>query len=133
MYYQRASQKKVKRKKKKKSCKSAVPLCFPLTLNHSQAQIIHMYRTPYSQTHAAGPSLQMNAPLDIILIKVQSIFSSFCLQQCIKRVIHQSLSLYSPPRPPAAPPLQIERGDFRGRRGGGSWRWLYVKSRKLKI
>lgn len=61
-YYPKACRKKVKRQKKKKSCKSAVPLCFPLTPNHSQAQIIHMYRTPYSQTHAAGLWLQMSAP-----------------------------------------------------------------------
>lgn len=72
--YHRACQEKVKRNK---SRKPTVPLCFPLTLNHSGAQIIHMYRTPYSPTHAAGPLLQMNAPLEIILIKVQSLFSSF--------------------------------------------------------
>lgn len=36
-----------------------------------------MYRTPHSPTHAARPLLQMNTPLEIILIKVQSLFSSF--------------------------------------------------------
>lgn len=77
-----------------------------------------MYRAPYSLMHAAGPSLQMNAPLDIILIKVQSIFSSFACSSVSKGLfinLFPSIPLHTPP---AAPPLQIETGGFRGRRGG---------------
>lgn len=127
-YYQRPCQKKVERKKKKKSWKSAVPLCFPLTANHSQAQIIHMYRTPCSLMHAAGPSLQMNAPLDIILIKVQSIFSSFACSGVSKGLfikLFPSILLH--------PPLllllfRLRQGtSWVGGRGCESRRWLYVR------
>lgn len=118
-YYQRACQNKVKRKKK--SWKCAVPLCFPLTLNHSLAQIIHMYRTPYSPAHAAGPSLQMNAPLDIILIKVQSIFSSFACSSISKGFFISLFCLYSLLQPPVVSALQIETGDFKDKGFGVRW------------
>lgn len=70
-----------------------------------------MYRTPYSPMHAAGPSLQMNAPLDIILIKVQSIFSSFACSGVSKGFfINLFPSIFLRNTTPAAPPLQIETG-----------------------
>lgn len=111
------------------SYKSAVPLCFPLTLNHSQAQIIHMYRTPYSQAHAVGPWLQMSTP-PWYNSHQGSINFLFLLPAAVYQKVYSSISFPPPPHP-----LRIETGEFRGRsRVGGRCRWLQVfKSWKLRI
>lgn len=111
------------------SYKSAVPLCFPLSMNHSQAQIIHMYRTPYSQAHAVGPWLQMSTP-PWYNSHQGSINFLFLLPAAVYQKVYSSISFPPPPHP-----LQIETGELRSRsRVGGRCRWLQVfKSWKLRI
>lgn len=100
--------------------------------SESQSSADHTYvqdsRLP-DACRGKSPSLQMNAPLDIILIKVQSIFSSFCLQQCIKRFLHQSLALslfLSTPTSLTTPPVQIERKALQGwGEVEGCWWWWW--------
>lgn len=91
-----------------------------------------MYRTPYSPAHAAGPSLQMNAPLDIILIKVQSIFSSFACSSISKGFFISLFCLYSLLQPPVVSALQIETGDFKDKSFGVRCRWLYTEAERWK-
>ncbi len=93
-----------------------------------------MYRTPYSLTHTAGPLLKMNAHLDIILIKVQSIFSSFACSAVSKGFfinVFPSILLHTP-----LPLLlfKLKQGTSGVERLGwhGRCRWVNVKVESWK-
>lgn len=73
------------------------------------AKIIRTCRTPELQTHAAGPPLQMNTAPWYNSHQSSINFPFLCLQQGIKRVIHQSsLSLVSP-LPPCSSSFILRR------------------------
>lgn len=85
-------------------------------------EIIRTCRTPELQTHAAGPQQQMNTAPWYNSHQSSINFPFLCLQQCIKRVIHQSSLSSLPLTPPAAPP------SYWGRKPRGGARSL--ESRK---
>lgn len=81
-------------------------MCFSLVFpvnSQSQLSTDHAYvRGFYSPAHVS-PSLQMNASLDIILIKVQSIFSSYACSS-VSKWFFINLCFYSGLHPVEAPP-----------------------------